>query len=172
MTKGLVVAAAAAIISIFAIVPTASAQYPEPKGNLVCGVSQVSVKIVGDVMFTATLRDASGNAIAGESVYFDIVSQKGDAELSDDSTTTNASGTASVKIDLGEAAGQAVVSATSGDGLECRAVADVLSGFFTPPPTGDAGLLGEDGMPKHYIALAAMFGLIILSTFWLVARQK
>ncbi|MPZ48774.1 MAG: hypothetical protein GEU75_05580 [Dehalococcoidia bacterium] len=174
MTKGRVIAAAAAAIAFFLIAQTASAQYPEPKGNLVCGVSQANVSVSGNLAFTATLHDGAGNPLSGQTVIFSIVSQSGDAKLSASGVTTNSSGMATVQVSAGQSAGQVVVSATGGEGLECRAISEVLSVVFRPPSTGDAGLADTAkklDLEDHQLVLGGVFAFLILSSFWIVLRQ-
>jgi hypothetical protein len=166
MTKGSVIAAIAAAVTFFLIAQTASAQYPPPQTNLVCAVSQVDLKAGGNVLLAATLRDASGSALAGQTVVFKVIS--GDASLSATSVTTDADGTAVVNVYVGSNPGDVVVSATSGS-VECRATAQVAT--IRPPSTGDAGLASGNGSDGSLLTPIAIVAGLLLSLA-LVARRS
>ena len=136
MFKGLMLAAAgAATVAALFVAGTASAQYPEPKGSLVC-TTKVNVEINGTEIY-ATLRDSKGNPVSGQTVTFKVTSGSGSLDMSTDATDGN--GVAWVKANSTNIG----VTATY-DGLQCSAVAQVLGQTFRPPATGDAGLLGSD----------------------------
>ena len=140
MTKGWILAAAAAIFMALAVAGTASAQYPTPKGNIVC-TTVVNVEI-NQTYVSATLRDSTGKTMANAYVDFWIVS--GPGQVSSSSVATDASGTATVTLIGG---GNTVVGAGY-DGVECRAVNQVLGQTFRPPSTGDGGLADGDSRSK------------------------
>ena len=171
MSKGSLIAAVAASIFALVFAGTASAQYPEPRGAMVCAVSHVSVTVHGSTQVTVTLRDAAGNPIANEPVYFSIVGQPGSsAALSTGSATTDASGRAATDLYVGDSAGQVTVAAVSASGIECRGLTQVVNpptptpvpGQSTgvsvqPPSTGDAGLAATGS--SNTTALIALAGL-------------
>ena len=171
MTKGRVVlAAVVATLAAFLMIQTASAQYPPPRGGIVCIVNQISVKSESAVEISAVVRDSGGNAVSGVSVFFNIVSQPGDsASLETAVETTDGSGTASTKLFAGLDQGQLVVSATTEDDLECRVITEVLGEVrfvIQPPSTGDGGLAGGtnaiDAGTWALIALAGLSGSVLL----------
>jgi hypothetical protein len=163
MTTGRILAAAAALISALALVGTASAQYPEPKGSLVC-TTTVNVQI-SETTVSATLRDSRGQAVVGQDIGFWIIS--GDGSLSDSSAETDGSGTASVT--LYDAANTSVGAVY--DGLECSAVTQILGQTFRPPSTGDAGLLGQ-GSDNSNLVLGFSLGVMGLSATGLVIARR
>jgi hypothetical protein len=171
MTKGRVAAFLAAAIAFIFISQTASAQYPPPEGHLIC---TIEVEIKGTFAFTASLRDSDGNSLGeGHKVFFEIVSHDGDASLSDDVVVTNENGDAQVDV-KGGGAGQLVVSATSEEGLECRAVAQVTGSLIRAPSTGDGGLVNAaDSLSVERMPLvaAAVMLVAIASSIWMVARK-
>jgi len=126
MFKGLMLAAGAAMVAALFLAGTASAQYPQPKGSLVC------VTRGGGSEIHATLRDSKGSPIKGQIITFTIIS--GHGSLDAYKTATDANGYAWVR-----ATGNVTVAA-SYDGLRCSSVAQVLGKTFYPPSTGDAGL--------------------------------
>ncbi len=164
MTKGSVIAALAAAVTFVLVAQTAFAQYPPPQTNLVCAVSQVDLNVSSNVLFAATLHDASGAAITGQAVEFSVVS--GDAKLSSSSVATDADGTAVVNAYIGSNPGDVVLSASSGS-VECRATAQVNS--IRPPATGDAGLAATNHSGNTPVALIIGVGLIL--SLALVARR-
>ena len=165
MTKGRILAAAAALITALAIVGTASAQYPEPRGSLVC-TTIVNVQI-SQTTVSATLRDSTGQAVVGQDIGFWIIS--GSGSLSSSSASTNGSGTASVTLYDG---GNTSVGAVY-DGLNCSAVTQVLGQTFRPPSTGDAGLLGgSDSGNSPDLALVLSLGVMGLSGSALLLRRR
>lgn len=165
MAKGrLFAAVAAAVFTTLALAGTVSAQYPTPKGSLVC-TTTVDVSI-GKSTVTATLRDSAGNPVSGQTVTFTITSGKG--TLSSNTATTNGSGAASVELHGAE---NTSVSAVY-DGLECRAVAQVLGSTFRPPATGDAGLLGTNSNSNGVILALDLAVMALTGAGVLVLRQR
>ena len=161
MTKGWILAAAAATLTALALVGTASAQYPTPKGSLVC-TTQVNIQI-SQTIVSATLRDSAGHAVVGEDVGFWIIS--GSGSLSSSSAITNGSGTASVTLyDAGNTSVGAVY-----DGLECNAVTQILGTTVRPPSTGDGGLVGGSSSD---LALGASLAVMGLSGMALVSLRR
>ena len=163
MFKGLALAAVAATFAALFLASTASAQYPPPKGSLVCTTTaaiEVKSVEVPEAVVLATLRDAAGKPVAGETVYFQIVG--GSGNLNSSSAQTNSSGVASVGMH-----GSNTTVAATNDGLECRTVAQVLGSRFQPPSTGDAGLAGTAGSISVFgLALVIMavsgLGIVLL----------
>ena len=118
MTKGMVLAAVAAIFVTFAFVQMAAAQYPPPRGGIVCGGSQtiqppstgnaglltgygagpsgLQTPLIGAatvtseraVQITAIVHDAAGNPVAGAQVFFNIVPQPSDGASLDTAVET------------------------------------------------------------------------------------
>jgi hypothetical protein len=174
MIKGVVAAAAAAII-FFIAAQGVSAQYPPPKGNLLCVLGQTTVTAEGTILFSVTYRDSAGAPVVGKVVGFDVVSQDGRARLSSNTGVTNAAGVATVTVSINNSTGQIVVRATA-DELECRGIVEVLTtAVFRPPTTGDGGLveLREEfnKVPNQYVAAALAFGVLIFISFWFALRQ-
>jgi hypothetical protein len=172
MTKGRVIAAAAATLLFFLIAQGVSAQYPPPKGNLVCVLSETKAT-AGSLTLTATYRDSAGNPVVGKLVNFEVVTSGGTTTASG---TTNASGAASLTVLIGNTTGQITIKA-SADDLECRGVAEVLGvSVFRPPSTGDGGLAVDvrehvEGLQDVHLMLVGAFVALILFSFWLVMRQ-
>jgi hypothetical protein len=148
MTKGFVMAAAAAFFAALALAGTASAQYPPPSGSLVCTISVNTA--LGETSVSATLRDSAGRPVAGKPVHFKIESGKG--QVSQESATTNSAGVASVVV-----AGTGVSFSAYSDDLACSSAA--LGVRFIPPGTGDAGLLGSGASTTEAVAA----GIVVLS---------
>ncbi len=146
MFKGLMLAAAgAATLAALFVAGTASAQYPEPKGNLVC-TTKVSVE-AHETTFYATLRDSSGKPIAGKVVNFKVIGGTGTIDGSTD--TTDANGVAWVRSKSSNISVAAIY-----DGIQCSAVSQILGSTFSPPSTGDAGLVGSGGTSAQSGVLA------------------
>ena len=162
MTKGRILAASAALFMALAIAGTAAAQYPTPKGSLVCTTS-VNIQI-NETQVSATIRDAAGRAIANEEVGFSIIS--GGGTLSNSRGLTNGSGTATVTL---SGASNTSVGA-SYDGLECRAVAQVLGSVVRPPSTGSGGLVGGTGSSE--VLLITSFAVMGMSSIVLLVLRS
>jgi hypothetical protein len=151
---------------------TASAQYPPPKGGMVCIVNQINVKSESAVEITVVVRDSAGNAISNVAVFFNIISQPGDsASLETGAETTDRDGMASTKLFTGHDQGQIVVSASTEDDLECRVLTEVLGEVrfvIQPPSTGDGGLASfSTGIDSEKIVIGAIgfvsvIGLVVL----------
>ncbi len=163
MFKGLTLAAGAALITALAFAGTASAQYPEPKGNLVC-TTKVVVEI-SETHVTATLRDSSGHPVANKMVYFNIVAGGGSLDYTSDDTDGN--GQAWVRY----TGSNATIAATY-DGLECRAVAQVLGSTFRPPSTGDGGLVGGSTSDTVVFGAALLVMGVTGLSFVALRRQR
>jgi len=177
MTKGVVLAALAAAISIFFVSQTAAnAQYPPPKGSLICAYASSRITINSSINLAVTLRDTYGNIMVGQRVNFYISSSNGSAYLSTSESWTDAGGAAYVSVVVGANAGNVSVSASS-DGVSCNAalqifsppapppsqpvpVVEVLS-IVSPPRTGDAGLVGRDS-GNAYLMLGVEAGALLL----------
>ena len=145
MTKGRVaIATAFAAIAVLIASQTAFAQYPPPKGHLVCEYTGSKIVI--------TLSDGGGKAVVGQWAFFEVIA--GGASLSTTAVLTDGSGQGFASVSGGS--GRLVVRATA-DGLECSIIADVLGAVvFTPPSTGDAGLAASTGHGSEVYAIAAL----------------
>jgi hypothetical protein len=111
-----------AMLAVAHIAPSsASAQYPTPKGALLCTSGVITAQTNSSFQFTATLVDIMGAPVPGNTVNF-IVS--GNATLSSTSATTDGNGQASVTVNTTGGGGQIVVSAAI-DQFVCRAVVNV-----------------------------------------------
>ena len=128
----------------------ASAQYPPPGGSLTAGTSNSTPAVSASTEITGTVRDLTGNPVAGVQCNFAIVSEPGsDAEIGSKSTTktTNAQGIATATLKVGSTAGTIVVRVTCGSlQADVLAVAKVASPpaapvDLSPPSTGDGGLV-------------------------------
>jgi hypothetical protein len=179
MTKGRVAAALLAAIAFTIFAQTASAQYPPPKGNLVCVFSEVNVKFHQEITLTVTLRDTAGGLMSNQAIHFSFVSQPGVTRLSTSSEFTNSAGQAFVKIFPGDKLGQVIVSAKS-DGLECRAALQIVQAqelavkTIVPPATGDGGLaVGRVGGFTTFIGLLAAAGIAfaVIAAVVLIERR-
>jgi hypothetical protein len=163
MFKGLMLAAAGvATVAALFVVGTASAQYPEPRGSLVC-TTRVNVKI-GNSEIHATLRDSNGNPVNGVPVAFKVTS--GSGSIDTQTAYTDSGGDAWVK-----ATGAISVTATY-DGLQCSSVAEVLGQTFHPPSTGDAGLVGSKGGDSDSFVLAGALAVMGISGLGLVVLRQ
>ena len=111
-----------AMLAVARIAPSnAAAQYPTPKGALLCTSGVITAQANSSFQFTATLVDILGAPVPGNTVNF-IVS--GNATLSSTSATTDGNGQASVTVNTTGGGGQIVVSAAI-DQFVCRAVVNV-----------------------------------------------
>jgi hypothetical protein len=160
MTTGRILAAAAAFFAALAIVGAASAQYPTPKGSLVC----TGVVNGGQTSISATAIDGTGRVISGAVVSFWFVD--GSGTLSSSTAVTNASGVATVTL----VSSGTVTVAAGYDGLECRSVSQVLGQTFRPPSTGDGGLVGDDAASTTVFAACLL--VMGVSGLALVAMRR
>ena len=183
MRKGSVLAAVAATLATLFFISTASAQYPEPRGHMVCVVNQINVSIHGSARIGVTMRDTRGSAMTDREVRFWILSQPdGSSWLSGYKAWTDGSGSAFVTLNAGSRAGHIVVVAESDDGMECS----VLTAVFAPPPveiiqrvesvvrppaTGDAGLAAIDtgellpaDLPRGLVVFGLAIGVVFLGS--------
>jgi hypothetical protein len=111
-----------AMLAVAHIAPSnAAAQYPTPKGALLCTSGVITAQTNSSFQFTATLVDIMGAPVPGNTVNF-IVS--GNATLSTTSATTDGNGQASTTVNTTGGGGQIVVSAAI-DQFVCRAVINV-----------------------------------------------
>ena len=115
------------------VAQTAFAQYPPPQTNLVCAVSQVDLNVSSNVLFAATLHDASGAAITGQAVEFSVVS--GDAKLSSSSARPTPMEPPSSTLSA-----QTLVTSYSAQQRLRRVPRPAQVNSIRPPATGDAGL--------------------------------
>ena len=168
MTNGLVLSAAIVVLSGLAFISIAtgkaSAQYPPPEGSLQC-VTQLKIQVNQQAKVSARLLDLAGAPVAGEVVTFHIVGQSAGATLSEFNVVTDANGTAVVQL-WAEEPGVIEVSATHGS-LACNAISQVSNRVFTPPSTGNAGLLSRGSTSKETpllsSALLVAAGLTLLA---------
>lgn len=91
----------------------ADAQYPEPTGTVVLGVSDGLAGAGQEVVVTATAVDTSGDAVAGASCTFSIAEQPGtDASVQAGPFVTDGTGLVSTTLNAGSTEGDVVVQAT------------------------------------------------------------
>jgi hypothetical protein len=126
MQRGkLIIPLAAVMLAMFAVAhiapSTASAQYPTPKGALLCQSGAITAQTNSSFQFTATIVDINGAPVSGNAVFFTV---SGDATLSTNTATTDGNGQASVTVNTGAAGGLIVVTATA-DQFVCRAVVNI-----------------------------------------------
>jgi hypothetical protein len=111
-----------AMLAVARIAPSnAAAQYPTPRGALLCTSGVITAQANSSFQFTATLVDINGAPVPGNTVTF-IVS--GNATLSTTSATTDGNGQAFTTVNTLAGGGQIVVSAAI-DQFVCRAVVNV-----------------------------------------------
>lgn len=167
MFKGLMLAAAgAATVAALFVAGTASAQYPEPKGSLVC-TTRVNTQINGTEIY-ATLHDSNGNPVPNQTVTFQVTSGTGSLDTSTDDTDAN--GVAWVKANSTNIGVAAIY-----DGLQCSAVAEVLGSTFSPPSTGDAGLAataGADGANTDDAVLVGALAVMGVTGLGAIALRR
>jgi FlaG/FlaF family flagellin (archaellin) len=167
MTKGLVLAAAAALIATLVFGTTASAQYPPPKGSLSC----LSAKLSGSgsqYTVSATMIDGSGRPAAGVTVVFAISSQSGGFSLSQSSSVTDREGKAFTTLFRASDAGSVVVTAQAPDG-NCRVSLTSEVKALQPPRAGDAGLAAErpgSGSLALYAVIAVLGSAALTLIVW------
>lgn len=131
-----------ALLGLLSSVAVANAQYPPPEGSLT-STGETSVDPGGTTDVTCTLIDDSGAPLAGEFVAFQITSDPGGSQLQRSSGVTDANGVVTVGLTAGSTAGEIEVTCSvPGTDLESTFVAAVLGAMFTPPNTGDGGLIG------------------------------
>jgi hypothetical protein len=121
----LIIPLAAVMLAMLAVAHigpgSAAAQYPTPKGALLCSSGAITAQANSSFQFTATFVDITGAAVQGHTVFFSV---SGGATLSSTSATTDGNGQASVTVNTGTAAGQIVVTANA-DQFVCRAVVNI-----------------------------------------------
>ena len=126
MQRGkLIIPLAAVMLAMFAVAhiapSNASAQYPTPKGALLCQSGAITAQANSSFQFTATIVDIMGAPVPGNPVFFTV---SGGATLSTNNATTDGNGQAFTTVSTGTAGGQIVVTATA-DQFVCRAVVNV-----------------------------------------------
>jgi len=111
-----------AMLAVAHIAPSsASAQYPTPKGALLCQSGAITAQTNSSFQFTATIVDINGAPVPGNTVFFTV---SGGATLSTGSGVTDGNGQAFTTVSTGTAGGQIVVTATN-DQFICRAIVNV-----------------------------------------------
>ena len=180
MTAGRILAAVAAAISIYFVAQTgASAQYPPPKGSLVCQTAESKVIINGNITLVVTLRATDGSLMVNQNINFSIISSNGTASLSQTSGVTDGNGQAFTTIYAGSGVGTISVQATS-DSVQCQAQLQIFNPCATPPAcvpptpqieiltirpptTGSGGLAagGSSAGDSALIAVVGMLGLVM-----------
>jgi len=111
-----------AMLAVARIAPSnAAAQYPTPKGALLCQSGAITAQANSSFQFTATIVDIMGAPVPGNSVFFTV---SGGATLSTNNAVTDGNGQAFTTVFTGTAGGQIVVTATI-DQFVCRAVVNV-----------------------------------------------
>jgi hypothetical protein len=186
MTKGRVLAALMAAIALtFVVHSSTSAQYPPPRGSLICAISKISIQINETTTVSTTLIDIHGGAMSGQTVVFTIVTG---GYVSSTVAVTDDTGTAYVDVTADGTSSQVVVYARF-DGLQCQAMAQVLLpppppvivevlSIITPPKTGDAGLADaaptiKDAPTRDFIAAGAIaFGLVMFGGVWQIGQRR
>ncbi len=140
------------LVGILAMAQPAAAQYPGPVGSVTATTSASSTSVGESVQITCTILNAAGQPITGQPVGFQITAQPGGtAQLSTNTTTTNAAGVASVSLSTGATAGTVEVTCSSG-AYTARVLVEILGAQGAAPPqapvqpprTGDGGLLRAD----------------------------
>ena len=126
MLKGkLIIPLAAVMLAMLAvarIAPSdASAQYPTPKGALLCSSGVITAQTNSSFQFTATFVDIMGAPVVGHTIFFSVT---GSATLSTTSATTDGNGQAATTVNVGTGGGLITVSANA-DQFVCRAVVQV-----------------------------------------------
>jgi hypothetical protein len=126
MLRGkLIIPLAAALLAILAVAGlapgNAAAQYPTPKGNLLCSSGIITATTNSSFQFTATFVDIMGAPVIGHNVFFSV---SGDASLSTTSAFTDGNGQVSTTVNIGSSGGFITVSANA-DQFVCRAVVNV-----------------------------------------------
>ena len=171
MIKGRIFAALAVTIGILgtlAFAGPASAQYPEPDGDLFCATSDLTVNSNGTAVFTVTLLDDEGNAVVGKLITFVIEQQPGGASLTNTTDVTDGNGDATTTVITGSNPGKIVVAATF-DQKKCRAELQIerlpVVEVLAAPKTGDGGLIanGGRGSQTELIGLGASVLVIFLA---------
>jgi hypothetical protein len=110
------------MLAVAHIAPSsASAQYPTPKGALLCQSGAITAQTNSSFQFTATIVDIMGAPVPGNSVFFTV---SGGATLSTNNAVTDGNGQAFTTVFTGTAGGQIVVTATA-DQFVCRAVVNI-----------------------------------------------
>ena len=121
----LIIPLAAVMLAMLAVAHinpgSAAAQYPTPKGALLCSSGAITAQTNSSFQFTATFVDIEGFPVQGHTVFFSV---SGGATLSNSNATTDGNGQASVTVNTLSAGGQIVVTANA-DQFVCRAVVNV-----------------------------------------------
>src|SRR5437867_1130473 len=100
-----------AMLAVARIAPgSASAQYPTPKGALLCQSGAITATTNSSFQFTATIVDIMGVPVQGSNVFFSV---SGGATLSTTNGVTDGNGQAMVTVNTGTAGGQIVVTANA-----------------------------------------------------------
>ncbi len=157
-----------ALVALLAFAATAQAQYPEPEDNLT-PQGPTSSEMNSVVQIACVLRSASGSPVSNELVFFEIVSGPAGAQLNATSGITNAGGQVTVPLFVGNTPGTIRVLCSDGD-VEAFLTTQVLGARaqpFTPPSTGDAGLLG--GSDGYALPIA---GTLVLAFGALLAARR
>jgi hypothetical protein len=126
MLRGkLIIPLAAALLAMLAVAGlapgSAAAQYPTPKGALLCSSGVVTAQTNTSFVFTATFVDIMGAPVVGHTIFFSVT---GGATLSNTSATTDGNGQASTTVTIGATGGLITVAANA-DQFVCRAVVQV-----------------------------------------------
>lgn len=133
-----------------------SAQYPTPNGNCVITTLATASGIGSSIDITVTVRDENGNPLANVPVPLSITNQPGsDASVAAGSTTTDASGKITGKLNLGSTGGLVEVTATA-SGLSCRATVSAgtsaVASDVNLPNTGTGTSTAGDALPDGLVA--------------------
>jgi hypothetical protein len=153
-----------ALVALLAFSATAQAQYDEPEGNLTPqGPTTTDFNRIINVQ--CVLRSASGQPIANELVYFEIVSGPAGTQLNGTSGITNNQGQVTVPLVVGNTPGTVRILCSDGD-VEAFFVTQVLGAQIVPPTTGDAGLVS--GSSRY----AASAGLLLFAAASLLAARR
>ncbi|MEX2159436.1 MAG: hypothetical protein WEB04_08540 [Dehalococcoidia bacterium] len=125
----------------------ADAQYPQPTGSVVLGVSDGLAAAGQEVVVTATAVDTNGDAVAGASCTFSIGEQPGtDASVEAGPFVTDSAGLVSTTLNAGSTEGDVVVQATcvpagcEEGACELLAAATVVVGAAESPAAPPASL--------------------------------
>lgn len=155
----------------------ADAQYPEPTGSVVLGVSDGLAGAGQEVVVTATAVDTNGDAVAGAACTFSIAEQPGtDASVEAGPFVTDGDGLVSTTLNAGSTEGDVVVQATcvpagcEESACELLAAATVSVGPESPaappaslPDTGAGPANGGNGwLAWAFLAVGASMVLTAL----------
>ena len=132
----------------------ARAQYPPPGGNVTVTPSDPTPDVGDTVTLTIAVVDEDGNPVANQACVAQVTSQPGTgASVVNPNVQTDASGNATVQVNVGDTAGAVTVTVTCGE-LSGSAVLSVGQAP-APPETGTAGTLAESGRPNWQLLLIA-----------------